>query len=106
MPITRRVLDRRLDSYYGVNDDGEGVQMKSILLNVDGEFVLPDPRTVHSPPVNKLSDLIQVCDLSDVTDGLGNVIGWAHEPADRISIDPVLGRLAFPKASRRRNGSE
>ena len=96
MPITRRVLDRRLDSYYGVDDDGEGVQMKSILLNVDGEFVLPDPRTVHSPPVNKLSNLIQVCDLSDITDGLGNVIGWAHEPADRISIDPVLGRLAFP----------
>jgi hypothetical protein len=43
-----------------------------------------------------LSALIQVCDLSDVTDGLGNVIGWAHQPADRISIDPVLGRLAFP----------
>jgi len=35
--------------------------------------------------------------LSDVTDGSGNVIGWAHKPADRISIDPVLGRIAFPE---------
>ena len=38
MPITRRVLDRRLDSYYGVDGDVEFDQLKSILLNVDGEF--------------------------------------------------------------------
>jgi hypothetical protein len=96
MPITRRVLDRRLASYYGVDEDSEFDQMKSMLLNADGRFVLTDPHTVHSPPVHELSELIQVCDLSDVTDGFGNVIGWAHQPADRISIDPVLGRLAFP----------
>jgi len=94
MPITRRVLDRQLDEYYGVEDDD---QSKSILLNVNDRFVLTDPATVHSPPVKKLSDLITVCDLSDATDGSGNVIGWAHKPANRISIDPVLGRLAFPQ---------
>ena len=94
MPITRRVLDRRLDDYYGVEDDD---QSKSILLNVNNRFVLTDPATVHSPPVKKLSDLVQVCDLSDITDGSGNVIGWAHKPANRISIDPVLGRIAFPQ---------
>jgi hypothetical protein len=94
MPITRRVLDRRLEEYYGVEDDD---QSKSILLNVNDRFVLTDPATVHSPPVKKLSDLIQVCDLSDITDGSGNVIGWAHKPANRISIDPVLGRIAFPE---------
>src|SRR6185369_4535842 len=44
MPITRRVLDRRLDNYYGVDDDDE---MKSILINLDGEFVLTDPHTRH-----------------------------------------------------------
>ena len=93
MPITRRVLDRRLDSYYGVDGDVEFDQMKSILLNVDGQFVLTDSHTRHSPPVHNLSELIQVCDLSDLTDGSG---GWAHQPADRISIDPVLGRIAFP----------
>jgi len=94
MPITRRVLDRRLEEYYGVDDDK---QLQSILLNVNDRFVLTDPATVHSPPVKKLSDLISVCDLSDITDGSGNVIGWAHKPANRISIDPVLGRIAFPE---------
>jgi hypothetical protein len=68
MPITRRVLDRKFEDYYD--------SQKSILINLDGESVLPE--------------LVQVCDLSDVPGG------WAHQPADRISIDPVLGRLAFP----------
>ena len=97
MPITRRVLDRRLEDYYGVKGDDRFDQLKSILIHVNDQPVLPDPAVVHSPPVEKLSDLIQVCDLSDVTDGSGNVIGWAHRPADRISIDPVLGRIAFPE---------
>jgi len=93
MPITRRVLDRHLDKYYGVQTGG---QVRSILINRDGDFVLPDP-DVPGPPEPKLSDLIVVCDLSDVTDSSGNVIGWAHKPENRISIDPVLGRLAFPE---------
>jgi hypothetical protein len=31
-----------------------------------------------------------------VVDAGGNVIGWAHMPQDKIAIDPVLGRIAFP----------
>ncbi len=45
---------------------------KSLLLNVDG--------------VEKSVDCIQVCDLSD----------WSNLPKNKIAIDPVLGRLAFP----------
>lgn len=72
--ITRRVLDRNLEDYYG--------QSKSILLNVGGDDLLPDPDN----PAQKLSDLIRVCDLTD----------WIHEPSDRIAIDPVLSRVVFP----------
>jgi hypothetical protein len=72
--ISRRVLNRNLEDYYG--DD------KSILLNVAGDDIIPDPNN----PLQKLSDLISVCDLTD----------WAHEPSAKIAIDPVLGRVAFP----------
>ena len=44
---------------------------------------------------------IRICDLSDVTDGGGNVIGWAHQPAPgsgKVAIDPVLGRIALDDA--------
>lgn len=78
-PLSRRVLDRYLDTYYGID--------RSILLNVDGQDILADP--LASPP-STLSDLISVCDLSDIP---GN---WAHMPEDKIVIDPVLGRIAFP----------
>ena len=64
MPLSREVLDRDLDIYYGKG--------KSLLLNVDG--------------VEKSVDCIQVCDLSD----------WSNLPKNKIAIDPVLGRLAFP----------
>jgi hypothetical protein len=72
--ISRRVLDRHLSAYYG-----EG---KSILLSVGGTPVLPDP----NDPSQTLSDLIDVCDLTD----------WLYEPTNKIALDPVLGRLAFP----------
>lgn len=88
LPITRRVLNRDLDQYYGVDHD----QFRSILVNLNGNDV-GAVSTSTSPP----KQLIQVCDLSDVADNAGNVIGWAHKPKDRISIDPVLGRLAFPE---------
>ncbi|EFH84867.1 hypothetical protein [Ktedonobacter racemifer] len=85
MPISRRVLDSYLDSYYG--DDS-----KSLLLNVNEHPVLPDPQQ----PSQKISDLIEVCNLSDLVDASNKVIGWAHVPQDKIAIDPVLGRIAFP----------
>jgi hypothetical protein len=72
--ISRRVLFRNLEDYYG--------DEKSILLNVAGNNILPDP----NDPLQKLSDLISVCDLTD----------WVHEPSTKIAIDPVLGRVVFP----------
>lgn len=88
MPITRRVLHRDRDQYYGIEKD----QFRSILVNFNGTDVQAVAKNT-SPP----RTVIDVCDLSDITDGAGNVIGWAHKPKDRISIDPVLGRLAFPE---------
>lgn len=43
------------------------------------------------------ADAVDVCVLSDVVDGGGAVIGWAHTPreAGRVAIDPVLGRVAL-----------
>lgn len=45
------------------------------------------------PPTDVLA-----CDLRDVTDGSGTVIGWAHTPPPpgRVALDPVRGRVAFP----------
>ena len=90
MPITRRVLNRDLKKYYGVE---EGDQPGSILINVNGADILLPDTTNTSPP----GPLIDVCDLSDITDSSGNVIGWAHSPKSRISLDPILGRIAFPQ---------
>jgi hypothetical protein len=84
MPISRRVLDQYLDNYYGTTN-------KSLLLNIDGNDILPGP-------AQHISDLIQVCDLSDIKDASGNTTGWAHMPLSqgKIAIDPVLGRIALP----------
>jgi hypothetical protein len=76
MPISRRILNSNLDAYYGPG--------KSILV----EYTLP------GSPIPSLE--IIACNLSDVTDSVGNVIGWAHHPKDTIGIDPELGRIAFP----------
>jgi hypothetical protein len=91
-PISRRVLDRYLETYYGIDKQRK---VKSILLNVDGDDIVADEQ--GSPPT-RLEDLICVCDLSDITDSGGNPT-WAHMPADKIAIDPVLGRIALPPAS-------
>ena len=91
MSISRRVLDRYLHAYYGVD--------KSILLTVNGtDITLAEsrPPAISSPP-EALSDFISVCDLSDLKDAGGTVIGWAHTAGETIAIDPVLGRIAFPE---------
>ena len=85
-PLPRRVLHRYLNTYYGPG--------KSVLLNVNGQDV---PSTESSPPTSQFS--VRVCDLSDLKDAVGNVIGWTHMPTDKIAIDPVLGRIAFPAKS-------
>ena len=69
MPISRRVLDRYLEVYYG--------EEKSLFLKVDNTKIE--------------ANQIVVCNLSDKTGG-----EWAHKPENKIAIDPVLGRIAFP----------
>jgi len=67
-PISRRVLDRYLDLYYG--------PQLSLFVEADNM-------------ATAVGD-VQVCNLSD--DG----VSWAHLPVSKVSIDPVLGRIAFP----------
>jgi len=69
-PISRRVLDAYLGEYYG--------PQKSLLIHHDGAAAVADD--VHA------------ADLSDAGGSL-----WAHRPKDKIAIDPVLGRIAFPE---------
>ena len=67
-PISRRVLHTYPDRYYG--------QGLSLFVEVENEGIGIDK--------------IHICNLSD--DGPS----WAHLPVSEISIDPVLGRIAFP----------
>jgi hypothetical protein len=79
IPLARRWLKAHLDDYYG--------QDKSLWLELDG-----------NPPQLIPRNILRICDLSDIKDGGGNVIAWAHKPAagsGLVSIDPVLGRIAF-----------
>ncbi|HJW92879.1 MAG TPA: hypothetical protein VJ901_04615 [Thermoanaerobaculia bacterium] len=69
--IRRRVLRNHLDDYYGDDKDS-----KSILIE------LADNASTDPIPSNQ----IEVCDLSD----------WINVPKTKVSIDPVLGRIAFP----------
>ena len=91
MPVMRRVFNRKLDTYYGIN--------KSVLITKDKHDVLlaETLSPAASPPAEKLSDIIRVCNLGDLEDAGGNVIGWSNMPKEKIAIDPVLGRIAFPE---------
>ncbi len=82
MAISRRTLHDRFSDYYEADP---GREAKSFMLH----FTL----AASSPPS---SLKLCACDLSDVTDSGGNVIGWAHQPKGVIGIDPQLGRIAFP----------
>lgn len=75
MPISRHMLYAQPNSYYG----------KNLSLWVD-------------PPAAPKSTPVRACNLSDVTDPSGNVIGWAHAPKHSIAVDPQLGRIVFPSA--------
>lgn len=76
MPISRYMLAAKFSSYYGQN----------LSLWLD-------------PPAGSTGVPVRACNLSDVTDASGNVIGWAHAPQHSIAIDPQLGRIAFPSAA-------
>lgn len=67
-PISRRVLDTYLPQYYG--------KELSLLVEADN--------------LDTSVSQVQVCTLSD--DGPT----WAHLPVSKVSIDPVLGRIAVP----------
>lgn len=82
MPLARRWLKAHLDDCYGPG--------KSLWLELDG-----------NPPQLIARNNIRICDLSDIKDGGGNVIVWAHQPpagSGLVAIDPVLGRIAFADA--------
>jgi hypothetical protein len=82
LPLSRRWLKAHLGEYYGTG--------KSLWVELDG-----------NPPQLIPQSQVRVCDLSDIKDGGGNVVGWAHQPASGsgvTAIDPVLGRLAFGDA--------
>lgn len=72
--IRRRVMRSNLKDYYG-----EG---KSVLLELEDPDIRFEPEQISV-------DKISVCDLSD----------WINLPADKIAIDPVLGRIALPSST-------
>ena len=89
LPLDRRWLKAHLEDYYGI---GKSLRLELAGLNPG------DP-----PGLIPRKDIL-ICNLSDIKDGGGNVIGWAHQPAagsGKVAIDPVLGRIAFgdPPAS-------
>ncbi|MFC7737920.1 hypothetical protein ACFQX4_19270 [Roseomonas sp. GCM10028921] len=90
LPLGRRRLSRELELHYGLRTRDHPA--RGLLLAADGREILAE---ASSPPA-RLRDLVRICDLSDLTDPGGNVLGWAHADGDRIAIDPVLGRIAFP----------
>jgi hypothetical protein len=75
MPVSRRLMADDPEKYYGIN--------RSVLIYLNGAPVL-------------FSNNMSICNLSDLLDPGGNVIGWANMPTQKIAIDPVLGRIAFP----------
>lgn len=93
MPISRRVMHENLEQFYGL-DKSVALFANNQLVNITHPYI---PLPPVSPPVPlSLRDLICVCDLSDVVDINGIVTGWANMPTQKIAIDPVLARVAFP----------
>jgi hypothetical protein len=85
MPIRRFPFSKSPATYYGED--------KSLLIFKDGSKVLPSSES------EKLSDLICICDLSDVKGSSDPVPDWTNMPLNKIGIDPVLGRIALPSSS-------
>ena len=76
IPLSRNVVSHYLDTYYG--------KEKSIWVKA---------LDATGAPIDTDISKIEICNLSDMPDGSGN---WAHIPSQKISIDPELGRIAFP----------
>ncbi len=88
MPIPRRVLADNPGAWYGQDDDAATGEKRdrSLMIFADGIPLLPLPGV-------RISDVFSVCNLSDDPAAPGN---WIHAPGEKISIDPVLGRIALP----------
>jgi hypothetical protein len=74
-PISRRVLHSYLQRYYG--------PQLSLFVEAD--------------ELSTAIEDVRVCNLAD------HGASWAHLPVSKISIDPVLGRIAFPPGAAPRN---
>ena len=81
-PIGRRVLHEALkkdpNDYYGA---GKSLSLVGVYRKTDSQ----DFRVEEYGP-----GVVQSCDLSDAEGG-----EWAHQQENRISVDPVLGRIYF-----------
>jgi hypothetical protein len=86
MPISRSMLY----SFLSRPDRSSGIG--SLSLQVNGREVFPRG-TISGKPMKVIA-----CDLSDLYDNSGKMIGWSHAPVKDgiIAIDPQLGRIAFP----------
>ncbi|HXT63373.1 MAG TPA: hypothetical protein VN696_10080, partial [Pyrinomonadaceae bacterium] len=71
LPLTRRGMDRVLETYYGAESE-KGP--KSVLLELDGQQIVPQEPSSGNPKPPQLRDLIKICDLSDLKDQNGNVV--------------------------------
>ena len=88
MPLRRFPFSKSPETYYGKEE-------KSVLLIIDEKEIVPDE---PDSTTVKLSDLMCICNLSDV-EGTGPNPDWSNMPSDKIAIDPVLGRIALPPLS-------
>jgi hypothetical protein len=67
------------------------------------------PSNPQDPPIPVSVGEIVICDLRDILDSGGNVIGWNHElslpqpnpplPSDKIGLDPERGRILLGNPS-------
>jgi hypothetical protein len=87
MPISRRVIHENLGQYYGL-DKSVALFANNQLINAANPYIPVASGSLH--------DVICVCNLSDIHDINGVVTGWANMPSQKIAIDSMLGRVAFP----------
>ncbi|OPY54265.1 MAG: hypothetical protein A4E49_01084 [Methanosaeta sp. PtaU1.Bin112] len=85
LPISREMLYLEMERYFG--------REKSISL-----ILRQDEEDGASQEIEVELSSVVACDLSDLKDENGAATGWGNMPKSKIAIDPVLGRIAFPKS--------
>lgn len=91
MPIRRMVFREDPEIYYGEDQSVLIIQNDQRLIGVG------DMESIS--PAEKLTDLISICNLSDLEGSPGPIPDWGNMPDKKVAIDPVLGRIAFPPSS-------